>query len=574
MHIAEQPPDASDSTIDYQAFVARSADVNVVSTVDGVYRYVSPGCHQLFGWAPKDLEGRVEYDLVHPDDRTVTRAARADLSESDFVTTTHRHLCHDGSYRWIETTSRLVRIDGWSLIVSSLRDITARRHHEALLQLQARSDPLTGVANRTVLMDRLNQGLRRMERARGGLALLYLDLDRFKVINDSLGHRVGDQLLTDVARRLVDYLRPSDTLARLGGDEFVIVAEAMSNEQSAVELANRIIDTGHEAFHVDGQELQCTLSVGIAWTADAERAGEELLREADLALYKAKDRGRGRAEVFRENLRTTAFSRLITERMLRQALDEDRVVVEYQPIIDLESDQPVGAEALLRIRDPELGLLHPPSFLEVAEEIGLLKEIDELVLRDAVEQTGTWRVSFADSEFSEVAINVTARHLAEIQFAQGVVETLDSAGIPHHHLQIELSERTLIEASNAAMASLRSLRNAGMKVGLDDFGTGYSSLAYLRQFPLDFVKIDRHFIQDLDRHPGERAIVAAIIGLCHALELTVVAEGVETQNQLRILEDLQCDRAQGFLFAPSSSPDSIVQWAVARPDRLSRSRNV
>jgi diguanylate cyclase (GGDEF)-like protein/PAS domain S-box-containing protein len=569
MHTAQRPSDAPNASIDYQAFVARSADVNIVSKPDGVYLYVSPGCHQLFGWTPNDLEGKLEDDFVHPDDRTVIRTARADLSESDFVTTTHRHLCHDGSYRWIEAISRLVEIDGWALIVSSLRDITARRHHEALLQLQARSDPLTGVANRTVLMDRLNQGLRRMGRARGGLALLYLDLDRFRVINDSLGHRVGDQLLTDVARRLVTYLRPSDTLARLGGDEFVIVAESMSNEQSALELADRIISTGHEAFRVDGQEFQCTLSVGIAWTADAERAGEELLRDADLALYKAKDLGRDRAEVFREDLRTTAFSRLVTEQMLRQALDEGRVVVEYQPIIDLQTARPVAAEALLRIHDPELGLLHPQSFLDVAEEIGLLAEIDELVLKDAVKQSGTWRTSFTDSEFSEVAINVTARHLADAQFAQGVVATLDAAGIPHHHLQIELSERTLIEASGSALASLRALRNAGMKVGLDDFGTGYSSLAYLRQFPLDFVKIDRHFIQDLDRHPGEKAIVAAIIGLCHALELTVVAEGVETRNQLRILQDLRCDRAQGFLFAASSSPASIAEWAAARPDRPS-----
>lgn len=556
-HDAKRLPDGPDATIDYQALVASSADVNVVATAEGVYRYVSPGCRYLFGWERSELEGRIEDDFVHPDDINLIQAARVELREPEFVTTTCRILCRDGSYRWTEITSRLVSVNGSSLVVSSMRDITARQHHEAVLELQARTDPLTGVANRTVLMDRLHQGLRRMGRARGGLALIYLDLDRFKVINDSLGHRIGDQLLMDVARRLMRYLRPSDTLARLGGDEFVIVAEAMSSEQSAIELANRIIDAGHETFQVGDEEFQCTLSAGIAWTADAERDAEELLREADLALYRAKDRGRDRAEVFDEDLRTTAASRLVTERMLRRAMDEKRVVVEYQPIMDLRSSRLVGVEALVRIRDPEVGLVLPASFLDVAEETGLLIEIDDLVLTDAVKQARAWHTRFAGTEFSEVAINITARHLADAQFAQAVVDRLDAAGIPHHNLQIELTERTLIEASNSAMASLRALRNAALQVGLDDFGTGYSSLAYLRQFPLDFVKIDRHFIQDLDRHPDEKAIVAAIIGLCHALELIVIAEGVETRSQLRILKDLECDRAQGFLFAPSSRPDMI-----------------
>jgi len=567
-HSAKRPWDGPGAAVDYQAFVTASADVNVVATVDGVYRYVSPGCRHLFGWDPSELEGRMEDDLVHPDDLTSMQAARAELREPEFVTTTCRILCRDGSYRWTETTSRLVSVNGSSLVVSTMRDITARQHHDSVLEVQARTDPLTGVANRTVLMDRLHQGLRRMGRAHGGLALIYLDLDRFKVINDSLGHRIGDQLLMDLAGRLTRYLRPSDTLARLGGDEFVIVAEAMSSEQSAVELANRIIDAGHEMFQIGDEEFECTLSAGIAWTADAERDAEELLREADLALYRAKDRGRDRAEVFDEELRTTAAGRLITERMLRRAMDEKRVVVEYQPIMDLLSDRLVGVEALVRIRDPKEGILLPVSFLDVAEETGLLIEIDDLVLTDAVTHASTWHARFAGTEFSEMAVNITARHLADAQFAQAVVDKLDAAGVPHRNLQIELTERTLIEASNSAMASLRALRNASLQVGLDDFGTGYSSLAYLRQFPLDFVKIDRHFIQDLDHHPNERAIVAAIIGLCHALGLIVIAEGVETQSQLRILKDLECDRAQGFFFAPSSSPEMISNLIVRRLDSV------
>lgn len=298
--------------------------------------------------------------------------------------------------------------------------------------------------------------------------------------------------------------------------------------------------------------------MGIAWTVDSQRSGEDLLRDADLALYRAKDRGRDRVEAFDEELRTKAVNRLVTERMVRRAMHERRLVVEYQPIIDLRAGGFVGVEALVRIHDPDHGLLQPGSFLEVAEETGLLIGIDEQVLADAVERASDWHSRFAASGFSDVAINVTARHLADARFAKWVIDKLDVGGVPHHSLQVEVTERVLM-ASNSAMTGLRMLRDAGVQVGLDDFGTGYSSLAYLRQFPLDFVKIDQSFIHDLDRGSGEQAIVAAIIGLSHALGLTVVAEGVETRSQFRILEALGCDRAQGFLFARPSDPHHVSQ---------------
>jgi diguanylate cyclase (GGDEF)-like protein/PAS domain S-box-containing protein len=556
------PVDAADA-IDYQAFVAASSDVNVVVSRDGVYRYVSPACERLFGWSPDDLEGRSQDDFVHPDDVLLVRGGRAEIGGRLAVTTTYRYRCHDGSYRWTEATSRRVESDGLVVVVSALRAIDDRHALTTAWEHQASTDPLTGLVNRNVLMDRLHQGLRRLDRDPGLMAVLYLDLDRFKVINDSLGHRMGDAVLLKMAERLVHYLRPADTLARLGGDEFVIVAEGLPDEHTAVELANRIVEAGRESFRVGEEDFVCTVSVGIASTSDSQRPAEELLREADLALYRAKDRGRDRVEVFDEELRTSAVGRLVTERMLRRALAEDRLVVEYQPIIDLRTGRATGAEALIRVNDPAAGLLQPGSFLEVAEETGLLIEMDEQVLTDAVRQVHDWHARLAGTGFTEVAINVTARHLANTKFLTAVIRELDNAGVAHRDLQIEVTERVLLEASNSAMAGVRALRDLGVQVGLDDFGTGYSSLAYLRQFPLDFVKIDRSFVAELDGEPGDRAIVSAIIGLCHALELNVVAEGVETEKQLAILEELGCDRAQGFLFAASAAPETLDAFVNA-----------
>jgi diguanylate cyclase (GGDEF)-like protein/PAS domain S-box-containing protein len=571
----ERSPDLGDITshesiadIDYEALVSASPDVRVVTSELGAFRYVSPGCFELFGWAPDDLEGRGEDEFAHLDDVPSLHASRSELAVgAEHTTATYRFLCRDGSYRWTESRSRRVDRDGSTLVLSALRDVSERHQLTLALKHEASTDPLTGVANRTVLMDRLRQGLRRMERGNGVLAVLYVDLDRFKVVNDSLGHRVGDAILLKMAERLLHHIRPADTLARLGGDEFVIVAENMMDQAAATDLARRIIEAGREPFRVGMEEFECTLSVGVASTTDSQRAAEDLLREADLALYRAKDRGRDRAEVFDEELQTKAVSRLVTERMLRRALDEGGLVVEYQPIIDLCTGGAVGSEALVRMRDPNTrGLLQPDAFLDVAEESGLLITMDERVLADAITQVSGWRIRLADTQFTEVAINVTARHLADVGFQRSVVEQLAAHGVAPDNLQLEVTERVLMEASNSAITGLRGLRDAGVQVGLDDFGTGYSSLAYLRQFPLDFVKIDKSFIDDMERDAGNVAIVAAIISLSHALELTVVAEGVETEQQLRILEDLDCDRAQGFLFAKSAEPAAIDRLVRAGPN--------
>ncbi len=553
-----------DTFDDVEALTAATADMITVATAEGVYRYISPASRRLFRWDPDEMIGRHQEQFAHPDDVQSMRSSEESSLVSDrFYTMTYRLRCGDDTYRWIEATYHRVESAGDTFVVGSVRDIAERKEKDVLLQQRASTDPLTGVANRSVLMDRLQHALYRLDRAPGILAVLFLDLDRFKVINDSLGHRIGDGVLMSMAERLLQFIRPADTLARLGGDEFVIVAEDLTDELEAVSLGERIAEAGRKPFKIGTEEFVCTVSVGIATTTDPHHVPESLLQEADLALYRAKDRGRDRAEVFDEDLRTTAVGRLGTERMLRRAIEEERLGVEYQPIIDLRTGRVVSVEALVRILDPEHGVLQPESFLTVAEETGLLATMDEWVFDHALDEATGWCERLGVSDSPNLNLNVTSRRVADATFYKAVVGALDSRGLSRSSMQVEVTERVLMEASNSALAGLRALREGGIRVGLDDFGTGFSSLAYLRQFPLDFVKIDRSFINGLDRGSGEDAIVNAIVGLAHAFGLEVVAEGVETVRQLEYLTELGCDQAQGFLLAMPGEPTAVDELVMA-----------
>jgi len=538
----------------------KAVEVTTVCSADGTYLYLSASVGPILGWSQADLVGRSADDFVHPEDLPVARMGRlAALRSQVGVVTASRFLCQDGGYLWTESATRQARDPrrpGQVVLITSVRDIADRKLVEARLERLAMTDPLTGIANRTVLMDRLTQALKRMQRHKSVLAVLFLDLDRFKVINDSLGHKLGDQLLMKVAERAVGTLRSSDTLARVGGDEFVVLAEGLADVAEAIHLAQRICASIQEPFDLDGEAIVCTVSAGIATTIDSRHSPEGLLQEADLALYRAKDRGRNRAEVFDEELRTTAIGRLGIEQMLRQAIDENRLRVHYQPVIDLTTGHVVSAEALVRIHGADR-LIMPDEFINVAEETGLLVAIDEWVLGRAVEQAAEWQRDLPSTDFRGIAINITGRHLSDSHFAQVLADSLTDNALPTGALSIEVTERVLMEASNSAMNGLRTIRALGIGIGLDDFGTGYSSLAYLRQFPLDFVKIDQSFVRELGELKPEVAIVTAIIQLAHALQLSVVAEGIETDEQLRILRDLGCDRGQGFLFGHAAEPASI-----------------
>jgi diguanylate cyclase (GGDEF)-like protein/PAS domain S-box-containing protein len=539
-----------------------SPDLHTVVSAEGVYRFASPGGAELFGWAPDDLIGQAQTSFTHPDDEPLVVDAHRSLLDGDesLMTTVQRFRCGDGSYRWAESRSSVVESGGGRVVVSAVRDIAERRKSELDLRRQAATDPLTGVANRTVFMDRLRQALRRLNRHRGLVAVIFLDLDRFKVINDSLGHHIGDAVLGQMAERLLQVLRPQDTLARLGGDEFAIVAEDLADPSDAIALGARIIEAGRRPFVVGDERFVCTTSAGIAVSTDPTGSAEGLLQDADLALYRAKDRGRDRFDVFDEDLRTRATGRLGIERMLRRAIDEDRLRIEYQPIVDLATGATVSAEALARVWDPDQpGLVPAATFIEVAEETGLLAPIDEWVLGQVLHQVASWHRQMDATSFGGVAVNITTRHLADTAFAQSMIDDLDARGLPTSAIQVEVTERVLIEASNSAMSGLDALRTAGVKVALDDFGTGYSSLSFLGMFPLDFVKLHQSFTGELAREGANGAVVGAVIDLAHALGLVVVAEGVETATQARQLRELGCDRAQGFHFAPSGPPEQLLR---------------
>jgi diguanylate cyclase (GGDEF)-like protein len=470
---------------------------------------------------------------------------------------TARAIRKNAGYAKLENKSRAIH-DSLSGVVAEtqalMREIGQLKDAQATIERLALTDSLTGLANRTLLTDRMNQALRSLRRSPGFIGVLMLDLDHFKVINDTLGHQVGDAVLVEAANRLQRLARPDDTVARFGGDEFVVLVHGLPDAADLTAFADRIVAGLRVPYRIGAEEVVATVSVGVVVGSQPDGIPADLLREADMAMYRAKDRGRDRHEVYGDTLQVRAIERLGTERVLRRALTEDQLVVVYQPIVELATGMTVQAEALLRIDDVEHGRLSPEHFLAVAAETGLLPVMDERVRTTAMRDLIGWRKRAGTARIERMAVNLTARELSSSDFTARLTDSLQAAGLQGSDLSIEVTEHVLMQTSHSAVASLAELRAAGVHIGLDDFGTGFSALSYLQDFPLDFLKIDRSFIQRLTVDTRSSAIVASIIGLAHALGLSVVAEGVETPEQLDRLRGFDCDRAQGFLFAhPLSS---------------------
>jgi diguanylate cyclase (GGDEF)-like protein len=408
-----------------------------------------------------------------------------------------------------------------------------------------------------VLADRLEYALMRAERHSGDVAVLFIDLDHFKTVNDSLGHRAGDELLVSVTQRLLPLIRSGDTMARFGGDEFIVLCDEVVPPQVAGELALRLLRALEEPFQLGNDTVFVTASIGIAMAAPGERTtGEALIRDADAAVYLAKDRGRGRHEFFDATLRASAVERMRTETSLRWALDRDELVTHYQPIVDLSDEHVVGYEALVRWHHPQRGLLEPESFIPLSEESGLIAPIGALVLKQACRQLVRWTRDGTVDPSVYVNVNVSARQLASAQFADLVARTVEGYGLAPARLRLEITESVLVAQSGHTLDTVARLHALGIGLVLDDFGTGYSSLGYIQSFPLDGIKLDRTFVAHLARDRTQRALVGGIIAIARALRLETVVEGIETREQADAASALGCQLAQGFLYGRPSEPAS------------------
>ena len=544
---------------EYRMLAENSSDFLARHAPDGTYRYCSPACVAITGFAPEELIGTSPFRLVAAEDRDAVRAyARLVSEREEPATAAYRLRCKDGELRWLETTARAVRDEsGVRELVSVTRDISERKQAEIELSHAALHDTLTRLPNRALFLDRLGLALRRTERRSGSVAVLFCDLDRFKVVNDSLGHDAGDRLLVDVAKRIVTALRPADTVARFGGDEFTILCEDIAGEIEAATIAQRIVDVFRDPFLLEDGEVFLATSLGIAIARGNDDRAEDLIRDADAAMYRAKERGKGRYEIFDEAMRADAVARLETESALRRAVERGELRLHYQPEVDLATGDVHGFEALVRWDHPARGLLGPNAFIPLAEETGLIVPIGEWVLREACTEAARWAT--VTSEPLTLSVNLSARQLAQQDLVAMVRRAMAETGINPATLCLEITESAVMESGSATTAQLRALKSLGIRLAIDDFGTGFSSLAHLRRFPVDTLKIDGTFVAGLGHEPQDASIAAAVISLSHALGLDTVAEGIETEEQLTILRGLGCDLGQGYLFGRPAPIEETVQ---------------
>jgi diguanylate cyclase (GGDEF)-like protein/PAS domain S-box-containing protein len=456
------------------------------------------------------------------------------------------------------------RIAGEDLILVNIRDITQRLDDERQLQYQAKFDSLTGVANRSLLADRIERALLSAARHQQRVAVAFIDLDQFKYINDALGHSVGDQLLRLVAARLSADIRGADTVARQGGDEFVVLLTEFVDESDAYAILHRVKESLARPYQVDGRHLHVTCSIGVSLYPRDGADVDTLLRNADAAMYRVKEAGRNGILFFTAEMNERLRDRLALEAGLRLALDQRQLLLHYQPQIDAASGRIVSAEALIRWQHPTQGLVAPARFIPLAEDTGLIVPIGEWVLREACRQARHWRAAGFDG--LSVAVNVSALQLRQGRLATQVRNALAESGLDPAALELEITESMLMADPEASIALLDELKALGIRIALDDFGTGYSSLAYLKQFPIDTLKIDRSFVGDLPDNGDSRAIVATIIAMARNLQMRVVAEGVETDAQHRHLNSEGCDALQGDLFARPMDGEAFMAFLARSRD--------
>ena len=544
--------------------------------------YMNRAAEKVFGRPVTEFnrDRLLWFKIVHPEDKKQVRQNIGSLFEAGSIEMEYRIVRPDGEIRWLYHRSRVaydnagqpIRVDGIDT------DITERKQAEDRLEHNAFYDSLTDLPNRALFIDRLEHALTRSKRAPESIfAILFLDLDGFKLINDSLGHLTGDRLLQGFARRLHDCLRPSDTLARLGGDEFTILLEDIKNVKDAILVAERILQNLHLPFNLDGQQVFTNTSIGIALSTVNYQRADEILRDADTAMYRAKAQGKGCYAIFDPKMYHLALSRLQLETDLRRAINCQEFQVFYQPIVSLVTGKIAEFEALIRWQHPEKGLISPAEFIPIAEETGLIVPIGQWILKEACQQMQAWHQQFSQTIPLKISVNLSGKQIKASNFIEQIDKILAETGLDASCLKLEITESLLIENVEISSHLFLELRKRNIELCLDDFGTGYSSLSYLRRFPVNTIKIDRSFVKQLKPEDDSNEIVRAIITLAHILGMTAIAEGIETPEQLQQLQQLSCQKGQGYLFSKPLSKEDIEvliiqnsKFKINDPTRKSR----
>ncbi|WP_013320180.1 EAL domain-containing protein [Gloeothece verrucosa] len=528
----------------YEAIFVRDAHSEIV--------FWNQSAQQMYGWTEQEAKGKVTHSLLKtkfpPFCDNLDEILRASGQWEGELTHTRR----DGTQIIVDSRQVLVRDSQGQVkgILEVNRDITERKRTERKLYHNALHDALTGLPNRILLMERVEQAIQRAKRRKNYcFAVLFIDLDRFKNINDSLGHIVGDQLLVAIAHRLLECVRASDTVARLGGDEFIIFLDELGQEKEAFKITERIIEQLKTSLFVDGLEVFTTASIGIAFNSDDNHSATEILRNADLAMYRAKEQGKARYAVYNAAMYTEAQTIWELENNLRLALERQEFLLHYQPIFSLTTQTLMGFEALIRWQHPQQGLISPVDFIPIAEETGLIVPIGEWVLQESCRQFALWQQQYPHISDLKISVNLSGRQLQTGNLIDLLDKILLQTGLSGNSLKLEITETLLMKNLESASLLLSKLKERAIQVSIDDFGTGYSSLSYLCHLPVNTLKIDRSFVTHVNEIKENLQIVKAIIGLARQLEINVVAEGIETQQHLDRLQELECEYGQGYLFS-------------------------
>ncbi len=551
----------------YQVLFEHARDVILIFRRDGRIIEANDAAVRSYGYTRDELLTMSIYDLRAPASKSLLKDQINQAETRDILYET-LHKRKDGTIFPVEVSLQATIFDDERVLFGIVRDVTDRKKAEETINHLAYHDPLTDLPNRILFYDRLSVALTHAKRNQHMLAVMFLDLDRFKIVNDMMGHAMGDRLLTEVAAKLISCVRANDTVSRIGGDEFTILLPEISREEDAAVVAKKIIDQLKKPRTVNGNELQITVSIGIALYPNDGEDAETLTKNADTAMYRAKEQG-DNYQFFNPSMNARTIQRLESERSLRRALDKNEFEIYYQPQVDIREGCIVGTEALLRWNHPQRGIVLPGDIIPVAEETGLIIPIGEWVLRSACAQNIAWQK--AGFPPMKVAINLSAHQFRQKQLVEVVKQALEETGLPPNLLELEITESTAMQDVEFTINMLRSLREMGVKIAIDDFGTGYSSLSYLRRFPITTLKVDQSFVRDVLVDVEDAAIVATIIVLAQNLKLKVIVEGVETEEQLVFFEQQECFEMQGYLFS-EPVPGAEIEKILRKAANISRRR--